>query len=65
MAEDNRASAAATVQMTMAKWLVLCVNKIWRERRFSVPGRRNSDEIDISKFLRSFSACSLKMVPEY
>ena len=64
MAED-RASAAAMVEMTMGKLLVLCVNRMWRERRFSVRGRRNSDEIGISKFLRSFSVCSSKIVPDH
>ena len=54
MAED-RASAAAMVEMKTEKLLVLCVNIIWRERRFSVRGRRKSDEIGISEFLRGFS----------
>ena len=51
MAED-RASVAAMVEMKTEKLLVLCVNRIWRERRFSVRGRRKSDEIGISEFLR-------------
>ena len=54
MAED-RASAAAMVVKKTEKLLVLCVNRMWRERRFSVRGRRNSDEIGISEFLRGFS----------
>ena len=54
MAED-RASAAAMVEMKTEKLLVLCVNIIWRERRFSVRGRRKSDEIGISEFLRGLS----------
>ena len=54
MAED-RASAAAMVVEKTEKLLVLCVNRRWRERRFSVRGRRKSDEIGISEFLRGFS----------
>ena len=36
MAED-RASAAAMVVKKTEKLLVLCVNRIWQERRCSVP----------------------------
>ena len=62
---EDRASAAAMVEMTMAKLLVLCVNRIWWERRFLVRDRRKSDEIGISKFLRNLSVCSSKIVPDY
>ena len=52
---EDRASAAAMVVKKTEKLLALCVNRIWREMRFSVRGRRKSDEIGISKFLRCFS----------
>ena len=54
MAEDRASASAAVmvmVEMTMTKLLVLCANRIWRERRFSVRSRRKSDEIGMSKFL--------------
>ena len=53
MAED-RASAAAMVVKKTEKLLVLCVNRMWRERRFSVRGRRKSDEIGICEFLHTY-----------
>ena len=56
MAVDRASAAAmAMVEMTMGKFLELCVNRIWRERRFSIRGRRKSDKIGISEFLRGFS----------
>ena len=62
MAED-RTSAAAMVEMKTEKLLVLCVNIIWRERRFSVRGRRKSDEISTSRHVQLSSY--VFSVPDY
>ena len=61
----DRASAAAMVVKKTEKLLVLCVNRMWRERRFSVRGRRKSDEIGISEFLRCFSYQWMKIFLDY